>query len=558
MQNLMSLFFFKKNLREILSMVRGQSLDRPKLMHASQELVELSAAIQESFLQTKNKMNILSLQHTDKIEAYETLLKNIPIGVLMVLPNQKIHQLYSPYVEELFETKQVKGEDLHQFLFSKSSLSPKILRQNIVALMSVLGQDEEQYARLSDSFIKDYTRTFSSGITRHFNLDWFPLLDPFGVVEKVLILVRDGGPVFLLREELKRHQEEQHLVQEMLASHLSLEKMEEVLIDWEKEIDLQRDKLTLNEIKEELTLIHDRRILAGSYHWSSLERLFFALESLLYSYLSGERNFSLLEVRQLQEQLERSIREMLRVKHKWQEIFQQLKDKDPANYSTKRREDFFQWMDSFALELDKTKRQELISKIHEVMSPLLSDLAQQCLQKKLRALNIHPLALELHFFGDPLILKAENISPLTQVLDALIENSLQFGIEKIHLRKVLGKSEVGQIEIEGAQLKKSYRLIYRDDGRGVPIQQLRQMAIQKKLWHVDQVIRDEDLLPFLWIPGMTSLQLDWPHNLERGMGMDLIKRTIEGMGGSVNIRPSLTPRKEEEYLPFEILLEFSL
>ncbi|MCH2170655.1 ATP-binding protein [Myxococcota bacterium] len=125
---------------------------------------------------------------------------------------------------------------------------------------------------------------------------------------------------------------------------------------------------------------------------------------------------------------------------------------------------------------------------------------------------------------------------LSEPLVHLIRNAVDHGIESPEERRQRGKDEVGRIAIEASREKDSIRLEVRDDGAGVDLEAVRRRAIEAGMLIPDLA---EDLPPaeiaaLVFRPGLSTA--DAISTISgRGVGMDAVRATIEGLGGSVEL-----------------------
>jgi two-component system, chemotaxis family, sensor kinase CheA len=130
-------------------------------------------------------------------------------------------------------------------------------------------------------------------------------------------------------------------------------------------------------------------------------------------------------------------------------------------------------------------------------------------------------------------------SMLADVRDALIHllrNAIDHGIEAPDYREALGKPPQGQVAIRVRADGDMLALEVEDDGRGIDPERLRQAAVQKKLLtpHQAQTIGERELMDFIFKSGFSTRE-EVSELSGRGVGMDVVKRKVEVLGGSVSV-----------------------
>lgn len=132
----------------------------------------------------------------------------------------------------------------------------------------------------------------------------------------------------------------------------------------------------------------------------------------------------------------------------------------------------------------------------------------------------------------------------------LIRNALDHGIEPAAERLAAGKNARGQIRLDAWTDAHGLCLQFADDGAGIDRDRVRRSAIAKGLMDKGSQIEDSALLAFLFTPGFSTSAQVTPIS-GRGVGLDVVKRAIEALGGSISLR-SLPARgtRFEIHLPF--------
>ncbi|WP_421739521.1 chemotaxis protein CheA [Caulobacter sp.] len=157
---------------------------------------------------------------------------------------------------------------------------------------------------------------------------------------------------------------------------------------------------------------------------------------------------------------------------------------------------------------------------------------------------IHDLArdtgktIELSTEGEATELDKTVIERLADPLIHLIRNAADHGLENPEQRLAAGKPEAGHVVLAARQSGAEVVITITDDGRGVDRARVRAKAEENGLIQPGQVLNDNELLQLIFAPGFSTAATIT--NLSgRGVGMDVVKRTIEGLRGSIEL--SSTP-----------------
>jgi two-component system chemotaxis sensor kinase CheA len=116
----------------------------------------------------------------------------------------------------------------------------------------------------------------------------------------------------------------------------------------------------------------------------------------------------------------------------------------------------------------------------------------------------------------------------------LIRNACDHGLETEEERLAAGKPATGTIRLSAQQAGGEVLITIQDDGRGLNRERIRAKAEANGLIQPGQVVSDSELLQAIFQPGFsTAAQVT---NLSgRGVGMDVVKRTIEGLRGHIDM-----------------------
>jgi two-component system chemotaxis sensor kinase CheA len=118
----------------------------------------------------------------------------------------------------------------------------------------------------------------------------------------------------------------------------------------------------------------------------------------------------------------------------------------------------------------------------------------------------------------------------------LIRNAVGHGLETPEERISAGKSANGTVWLSAKNDTDSVLIEIRDDGRGLNYNKIREKAVQKNLLTQEDALRlsDEDLGMLIFEPGFSTA--DQVTSIAgRGVGMDVVKRTIDSIGGHISI-----------------------
>ncbi len=141
--------------------------------------------------------------------------------------------------------------------------------------------------------------------------------------------------------------------------------------------------------------------------------------------------------------------------------------------------------------------------------------------------------VELVTFGQATELDKSLIERIIDPLTHFVRNSLDHGIETVETRRAAGKPTTGQLVLSAAHHGGNIMIEVSDDGAGLRRDKILAKA-QKQGMQVSESMSDEDVWQLIFMPGFSTA--DQVTDISgRGVGMDVVKRNIQSMGGHVEI-----------------------
>ncbi|VVE70547.1 chemotaxis protein CheA [Pandoraea captiosa] len=141
--------------------------------------------------------------------------------------------------------------------------------------------------------------------------------------------------------------------------------------------------------------------------------------------------------------------------------------------------------------------------------------------------------IELVTFGQATELDKSLIERIIDPLTHLVRNSLDHGIETTELRVASGKDPVGQLVLSAAHQGGNIVIEVSDDGAGLRREKILAKALQQGM-NVSDSMPDEEVWQLIFAPGFSTAEAVTDVS-GRGVGMDVVKRNIQQMGGHVEI-----------------------
>ncbi|SDQ15904.1 CheA signal transduction histidine kinase [Paraburkholderia fungorum] len=141
--------------------------------------------------------------------------------------------------------------------------------------------------------------------------------------------------------------------------------------------------------------------------------------------------------------------------------------------------------------------------------------------------------VELVTFGQATELDKSLIERIIDPLTHLVRNSLDHGIETVEARRAAGKDSTGQLVLSAAHHGGNIVIEVSDDGAGLRRDKILAKAAKQGMT-VSDTMTDEEVWNLIFLPGFSTAEQVTDVS-GRGVGMDVVKRNIQSMGGHVEI-----------------------
>ncbi len=127
------------------------------------------------------------------------------------------------------------------------------------------------------------------------------------------------------------------------------------------------------------------------------------------------------------------------------------------------------------------------------------------------------------------------IERLNDPLVHLIRNSVDHGIESPGDRQAAGKPARGTVRLTAVHSGSHVLIQVVDDGAGLDRDAIREKAVERGLLQADAEKTDKEIFDFIFLPGFSTAKKVTSVS-GRGVGMDVVKRSIDSLGGSVEMK----------------------
>jgi len=480
----------------------------------------------------------------EKTRKIRSIMEYIQQGILTIDgPDGHLGPESSDYLCQLFPGRDATSfTRIHEILLCFNL--PSDQREQVAsAIACIVGEDSIAFDLNESMLIRSMNEDTKDNI-RYFELDWNPIYDEAqNRVVSLLLCIRNVSELHELRDVAQRDRHEMKLFMEL--SRIPVNRLHQVLTSsWDLLKEAQKN-LQSHDWVAVARLIHTLKgiartfglqILADASHEAEtflldpakVQYSLAPLDEILTSYQDiAIENFAIQRKEKPQIELDREQTELLAT-------FMESLDLNSLN-----SEQQLAWRD-VQLMLGSKKYISL----REVLTPHLDDFSQLSLAlgKEVPIVSVsHPhRSLDLDF-----------ATTLAHTLMHLLQNSLDHGLEAAHERLQAGKSAAGHIYMDLKLGVKTFEIHFSDDGRGLNLPWIQQLAQGKGLLQTKTDQPAELIANALFAPGFSTRET--VTNISgRGVGLDAARHLLEKFGASIRIvldGPGLMER-----MPFHFVL----
>ena len=206
---------------------------------------------------------------------------------------------------------------------------------------------------------------------------------------------------------------------------------------------------------------------------------------------------------------------------------------------------------------------------------MISDLQQVVMQTRMRPISgsftkfrriVRELAsasgkeVQLKIEGEDTEMDRNILETLSDPLTHMVRNGIDHGMERPEERKEVGKDRQGTLSLSAIQEGGQVVVVVEDDGRGIDLLPLKEKALKKGIINASQSksMTDQEALNLIFQPGFSTKE-EITKLSGRGVGMDVVRSTLEKVGGVIEVDSKLGKgTKFTMYLPTTLAIVSSL
>ncbi|WP_415398007.1 chemotaxis protein CheW [Sulfurimonas sp. CS5] len=144
--------------------------------------------------------------------------------------------------------------------------------------------------------------------------------------------------------------------------------------------------------------------------------------------------------------------------------------------------------------------------------------------------------VKLEMEGGDTKLDKNMIEMLADPMIHIMRNSLDHGVEMPDVREQKGKNASGNVTLKAYAQSDKIIIEIKDDGAGINVERVAGKVLEKGLMTPEQIdaLSEDEMAELVLLPGLSTAE-EITEFSGRGVGMDVVKRSIESFGGSISI-----------------------
>jgi len=510
------------------------------------------ARIEESAAQLRQKTNDI-----------QTMLQNIPQGILTLVDGGLVHHEYSAWLETILETHEIAGCDIMRLVFADSNLGADTLSQLEAAIASCIGEDAMNYEFNRHLLVGEIERRLPDGRVKVLDLNWSPILDEEDCVVRLMLCLRDVTELRALAAEANEQKRELAMIGEILA------------VSQEKFHDFIASALRLLGENENLIRQHPRG------NAEAIGQLFRNMHTIK----GNARTYGLTLLTHIVHQAEQSYDELRKTKPDiaWDqgvllaeltEVREEIEHYARINEVSLGRKGPGSSGDRYLL-VDRELVRDTIRRLETVNTGNLHELiaARDAVHRILHLMGTEPLgdmlagvldslpslAAELdkpapvvRIDDNGIVLRNQAAGTVKNIFMHLMRNAMDHGLEDAATRQQAGKAAAGTVSIGLLLHNGRLEIHLHDDGRGLALARIRDRARAAGLIGSDATPSDRDTAQLIFRPGFSTASAVSEIS-GRGVGMDAVSAFARREGGSIELR-FLDENEGADFRRFETVL----
>lgn len=532
------------------------------LVHFIRKNMSMMEVIAEQNTTLELRVAERTAQLSQKTSDINAMLQNMKLGVSTVIPGNRIHPEYSNYLRTIFCIDDLSNKDLVESFFGKSDVGIDARDQVTAALAAILGEDPMMFDFNSHLLVREMRLESGDGTYKTLQMDWSPILNEAGVVDKVLLITQDVTELRALEQASAQQKEELEIIGKIIR--ISVGKFNDF-------IESAAGFISAN-----------RRLISDSA--ARDDQVIAALFRNMHTLKGNARTFEFTQITDAAHRAEQTydqLRKDASVAWHSQTLLAELAVVEAAvnryvginenKLGRKgRASDLLTTRGSFVAN-------EQLAQLRSMAAALVAaqpgcDLGQ--LRQAINGLGLIPVARLASGAVDSLSSLATELEKPTPALEMssgdlavngpfaealksslmhILRNSLDHGIEPPAERRLTNKPERGTVRLNCIQHGEKLELHVSDDGRGLALHKLYETGLAAGIFNTTERPSAQQVAEIIFRSGLSTASRVTQVS-GRGVGMEAVRTFLEEQGAKIHVDLEKSGQ-ELGFTPFTFVIE---
>ncbi|HYX38397.1 MAG TPA: 7TM diverse intracellular signaling domain-containing protein [Oligoflexus sp.] len=542
----------------LLSVALGDKI-KYEQYHSRKKIEHLNSQLKEEHKKIVALNEGLEVRVEQQTRDIRSMMQHIRLGIFTIAQDGRILKDYSAFLERIFQRGDLTGVKAVELLQVGTEADHDALSQLSSILNSTLGEPELSFDLNEGSLIRELKQKNSGGPEKILELEWSPIVNRRNLIEKILVTIRDVTQLRDLQHVAATKKKELEFIGEIAP--VAREQFTRFMSSAEKHIEeCQRltsanSSMSHEALKIILINMHTIKGTARSLGFRQLTQAVHEAEHYAGLLQSGHADWNQARLKQdlglIQDIL-------AYYQHVNDRILERSINRSSIELEILKVENILRALAALPRTSLASDLTHLLQEIEFMLARPFHQLAQAVLAEVATAAqrlakDLRKELPKVDIIDDDLFFTHEGADLLRNILGHLIRNSMDHGIESPEERKSVGKVPSGTVCVWLREVDDEVELQYFDDGRGLPLQMIREIALIRGLIRPTDPLTPEELAHMIFLPGFSTSE-SVTEISGRGVGMGAIKSYTEKAGGrlSLVLMPEAGHAQHAAFIPFHI------
>ena len=470
-----------------------------------------------------------------------SIMQHIQLGIVVIKGDElSVSSTYSDAAYQIFNVSQLEGVYAIDLLFQNADINKEARDQVASIIESCLGNHSLNFISNEHLFPLEMKYNFGT-VTKDYQFSWQIVVDQNEIIEKFIVSVKDITHLKQLESAAKENSRELDLIGEIIdvstKQFSNFMKSSTDFIADNKRVIIENSKLPTSALKNLFINLHTIKGAARSLGFANLTPMIHNTEQLVFEMMENKREID----RNILRHDHSEIEDMLVLYEQLNSSKLGRNSSDTVSVSYMFLENLCQQIYNFASQLSlefRSQALELSSELAELTYTSGEVLFKEVLDNsEMLARDLVKEYPVIEIENNHVYFSQKGQEIIRNVFIHVVRNSMDHGIETAEVRKSKGKSPEGHIKVSLDSSGDRLKIVYSDDGQGLNISRIREMAVEKGIIDQNSTYSVEDLAELIFHAGFSTSQ-DITDISGRGVGMSAVREYFQQIGGTVDLEIS--------------------